>query len=416
MSNITKLYSTSIIYKIFCVIIIFINSILINRSLGVSLRGEYTTIITISSLLQLVLNLGIGSSYPYFRKTHPLIAKKIIFTLSIIISTFYIFILCVICINLSDRNIFIGIIAIVSAAENIIVSIAVVEDVKKRNLLNIWTAILNTLLLLFIFIFYDENLILVLFSVICNYILLIVFIIRSYRLSFCNFNNLKYKYIETIFSIGLPAMLMNILIYFNYHADVIFLSYLQDSKAVVGIYGTAVTLGNMLWIIPDAFKDIILYRVSINENAQEVIIAIIVNCIICMAFILGFGILGKWFIDLIYGSEYKDSYPITMIIFIGTFPMILYKLIHPVYIAKGNMKTIVILLLVSVIINTVLDILLIPKYDAFGAAWASVISYSVCGIAFLFKFIKDTHVSIIDSLNRFIKYMKNINIVMFKDK
>ena len=66
--SVVALYGKTVSYKLICVIIGFLNSILINRCLGVALRGEYTTITNWASLLQLVLNLGIGTAYPAFKR------------------------------------------------------------------------------------------------------------------------------------------------------------------------------------------------------------------------------------------------------------------------------------------------------------------------------------------------------------
>ena len=44
------LYGKTVVYKLICVVVGFLNSILINRCLGVALRGEYTTIINWASM------------------------------------------------------------------------------------------------------------------------------------------------------------------------------------------------------------------------------------------------------------------------------------------------------------------------------------------------------------------------------
>lgn len=405
MESTAKLYSVSVFYKLANVIITFVNSVLLNRCLGVALRGEYTTIITVASLFQLVLNLGIGSSYPSFKRDKPIIAKEIIFTTTILLFFLYVFIFSIYIIYGSFEETYIGAITIASVLESILVSLAVIENVKKRNLINIWTSVTNTLVLLIIFLFYKKNISLVLISVIANHLLLSLLIIKIFNFKLCPLSLLRREFLASIFRVSLPAMLMNVLIYFNYHADVIFLSFLQKSQTVVGIYGTAVTLGNMLWIIPDAFKDIILYRVSIKEDAKEIVCSIIINFIICAIIIVAFLLLGKWFITTLYGDDFAGAYPITLVIFIGTFPMILYKLIHPLYIARGELKPIVLLLLLSVIINSILNIIFIPSYGGMGAAVATVFSYSVCGISFFIIFKKETKVRVTDSIKSMFDYM-----------
>ena len=79
----------------------------------------------------------------------------------------------------------------------------------------------------------------------------------------------------------------------------------------------------------------------------------------------------------------------TMTLFIGIIPMVAFKLIHPVYVNDGRSIIVVLLLTISVLTNIAVSYILIPAYGAFGAAIASVISYSVCGFLFYLKFSHD---------------------------
>ncbi len=91
-----KMYGKTVSYKLICVAIGFVNSILINRCLGVSLRGEYTTIMNWASLLQLMLNLGIGTTYPAFKRKYPNEAKSMFTTIGLIMSTLYLIVIVII--------------------------------------------------------------------------------------------------------------------------------------------------------------------------------------------------------------------------------------------------------------------------------------------------------------------------------
>ena len=66
--NFKLMIKSSLIIKIIAVMLSFINTIIINRFLGVELRGEYTFILNSANLVHLILNLGIGYSYSYFCK------------------------------------------------------------------------------------------------------------------------------------------------------------------------------------------------------------------------------------------------------------------------------------------------------------------------------------------------------------
>lgn len=401
--SVVKMYGKTVSYKLICVVIGFINSILINRCLGVALRGDYTTIINWASLLQLVLNLGIGTAYPAFKRRYKETSKTIFTTLVIIISSIY-FIILVCTFPLMSHEIrYICMIAYLTTIENLLIFIAIVEDVSKRNLISIITSLIHTGILGIIFITLRYNLEAILGAVMLDHLTLCIAFVKVYKIGKIDFKSINVSLLKELFIIAIPAMLMNMLMYLNYHADVLFLSGMTHDSVEVGLYGTAVTLGNMLWIVPDAFKDIMYNRAAKKDNPKEVIIAILCNLLICIVVLIGFIFLGKWFLKTMYGVDFGDAYPLVLILFAGTLPMVLYKLIHPIYIANGKTKTVVVLLGLAVMINIIGDIVLIPIYKGIGAAIASVISYMICGVIFFFKFKLDYNVSIHKILKKITK-------------
>lgn len=382
-------YGKPVAFKLMCVAIGFANSILINRCLGVALRGEYTLITNWASLIQLFLNLGIGAAYPAFKKHNPQNGKRVFSTVAFVISLVYSSIIVFIVPFFSSRIQYVLLLAIISAIENIIIYIAIVEDVAKRNAINILTSIVHTIILAGIFVLLKQNLDAIMIAVLLNHLMLCVSIVVLYRIGSFDIRQINFSVLKEIFSIAIPSMLMNLLMYLNYHADILCLGYLIDDSVQIGLYGTAVTLGNMLWIIPDAFKDVIFNRATKRDNPKEILLAIAFNFLLCCIVLVGFVFLGKPFLSLMYGPDYVPAYPLVLLMFLGTLPMILYKLIHPIYITNGHPGVVVCLLGLAVIINIIGNFIFIPRFEGVGAAVSSVISYSICGIAFFVKFIKD---------------------------
>ena len=62
--------------------------------------------------------------------------------------------------------------------------------------------------------------------------------------------------------------------------------------------------------------------------------------------------------------------------------------------ARGKQKVSFWILLLSVIINIVMNFIFIPVYGIIGAAFASVLSYSVCGLLFTYIFMREFNVKI----------------------
>lgn len=406
-NKLVNLYSTSIAYKLLGVAIGFLNSILINRCLGVALRGEYTTITTLASLFHLFMNLGIGTAYPAFKRRYPDESKTIFTTLVFFLSVFYLIVLALIfpVIEISYR--YALVVAFLMTLENLLVFVAIVENVSMRNKINCVTSIGYAIILAVILCLSKYNLHAVLIAVAFNHIMLCCCFVGFFKVSKIRIKSLNRKILIELFSIALPAMFMNLLMYLNYHADVLFLKYLTGDNVAVGLYGTAVALGNILWIIPDAFKEILYNRAAKKDNPSEVIVAIICNIILCIVVIIGFIFLGQWFLKIMYGQDFIGAYSLALMLFMGTIPMVFYKLVHPIYIANGKTRTVVLLLLIAVISNCIGNFILIPEYKAMGAAIASVVSYAICGIAFLIKFVKDYKVSFRDVINNALSMIKN---------
>lgn len=404
-NQLTRIYGITVSYKLIVVIITFLNSILINRTLGVELRGEYTTIINWASLLQLFLNLGIGSAYPAIKRRYPEKSKSVFSTLFFAIAGVYA-VAFVIIGGFFDADIrYILLVSYTLTLESVIIFIALVENVTKKNFINIITATLHTVILLVIFLFCKGNLDAVLWAVIIDHIVLTFALVYYNKIWKFDLANLNKDILIEITRISIPALLMNMLMYMNYHADILFLSAMTSDSYVVGLYGTAVTLGNMLWIIPDAFKDILFNRAARKDNPEEILAAIFGNMIICLVVLIGFIVLGKWFLGFMYGEEFIDAYLLVLLLFIGTFPMALYKLIHPIYIANGKTGIVVLLLSIAVGVNFIGNLILIPIYSGVGAAISSIVSYMICGVAFFIKFKHDYDIKVIGTLKYIGKFI-----------
>lgn len=398
--KLVRMYSVTVFFKLVVVALSFVNSILINRCLGVELRGQYTAITNWANLMQLFLNLGIGSAYPAIKRRYPENSKSIFSTLTIITAAIYAVVFFIVGTFVDIDARYVLAIAYTSTVQNLIFFIAIVEDVKRKNKVNILTTAIHTVVLILVLVLFKHNLYVVLYAVILDQVVLSVVLVAVNHIWEVKINAINKTLLSEVFKIAIPAMLMNVLMYLNYHADVLFLSEMTEDYYSVGLYGTAVTLANMLWIIPDAFKDILYNRAAKTDNPKEVIVAIVTNISICGVVLVGFTFIGRWFLGFVYGSDFQDAYPLVMSLFVGTFPMVLYKLIHPVYVANGKTKIVVSLLAVAVVVNIVGNLLLIPLYKAVGAAVASVISYMICGIMFYIKFTRDYHVGIVSTAKK----------------
>ncbi|NEG55143.1 MATE family efflux transporter [Bifidobacterium platyrrhinorum] len=369
---------------------------LINRILGLAVRGEYTTITTYTNLLQTAVNLGLCFAYaPMMKKYGKEVAKHNISLLIWLQALLYAAVFA--CIGVVCRQYDVSAMLVLGWLQiinNQVVFLALIDDIRFRNKVLLLSAFIYAIVNIgqMILGFRELHLVIVILcgktlleAVICSLHSRLLILDRKLFDRNAMMDTLKY---------GVPTALLATLILLNYNVDVYVLNYFHASSVQVGIYGVAYSLANMLWFIPDAFKELVYNKSARGNAARETVVLVMVNMCICAVICVGFAVFGEAFLGIMYGDEYRVAFPTVMTVFIGILPMVAFKLIHPIYVNEGKSLIVVGLLSVSVVANIVMACFLVPLYAAFGAALATVGSYTVCGLLFSMKFLKDYHLKI----------------------
>ena len=395
-----KIFSNQYIFSIFTKVLIVIlgilSSVFINRYLGPTLKGEYSYILNIINIAVLVLNLGIYQSYPYFKRKHGDVIKSEYFNVVTVQFAIYMIIAIILSVIISN----IQLTVILTLTPLMIYAkqlnfIALVEDINLRNKLNIGNQFFYIILLFIIYSFMPTSIFWVFIALYTKDIFIIARLIHKYKFNIKIKLNNKLLF-ETI-KYGIFPMLSALLITMNYNIDIIILRFFVDFKNI-GYYSVGVSLANQVWLIPDAFKDVLFSKTSRSDAIDDIKMSIKVNLYISIFIILSIALLGKPIIQILYGSEYLPAYSITVIIFGGLIPMIFYKMIISLFNARGKQKLSFWILLLSVLINVVMNFILIPLYGNIGAAISSVVSYSVCGVVFTYIFMKEYNIKVCELL------------------
>lgn len=390
MQNKIKQYiSMPVTIRVITVALSFVSNILINRSLGLALKGQYTTILTYANFMQMALNLGVCYIYPILLKNNENEKKKVV-TL-IWMQTFLLLlptIVALICSN-SIQLFTILLMGTIMVCNSQIIFLSLIDDIKGRNRILLFSTLVFIMLNIICIMWYPNRLFLICILYMIKLIVEIVLCSFKYNYFVFDIKQINKQTFNYILKYGLPTALMGILISCNYNFDVFMLNWLNAGDVEIGKYGVAYSLSNMLWILPDAFKELI-YNKTVNAfNKKFIDKCIGINVIFCGVICIGFFFLGRFFLELVYGEEYVAAFNVTLTLFIGIIPMVAFKLIHPIYVNNGKSIVVVLLLSISVLTNISVSYFLIPNYGAFGAAIASVASYLVCGILFYLKFSRD---------------------------
>ncbi len=193
--------------------------------------------------------------------------------------------------------------------------------------------------------------------------------------------------LKEILSFGLLPMLSTLLITFNYTLDILFLKEMGTPEEL-SLYTLAALIINYVWLLPDAFKDVLYSRVARADSETEVRISIKGSVCLVLVCCAGFALAGRWALGIVFGPEYLPAWRIVMILFIGAVSMIYYKMLGVVLITEGRTGIYFAIMLASVLVNAVSNLALIPVWGMTGAAWSSVLSYTLCGILFLYAYCR----------------------------
>ena len=192
------------------------------------------------------------------------------------------------------------------------------------------------------------------------------------------------------FRYGLIVYFSSLFIYLNYRADQIFIKYLKGNSDL-GIYAIAVTLAELLFVIPTGISSALTARLvnTNNEQYTRKTIAQTVKFTFYTSIVLSIcGALGSFLIPYVYGKAYSPAISATLILLAGIIFASIGRVSFPYFFAGGKAKLHLYITFATFVINLILNLILIPKTGINGAATASSISYLLYGSYYIFIFIR----------------------------
>lgn len=386
-------YIFSMISQIFMVVLGMIESALLARYLGAELRGTLSYIYSMASTAYLVITFGIYTVYPFRRKDSKINRQELLdefMTVSCIMFLFYFLVLSILGLFILSKNsLNMGLILLmlpIMGYDKVVTFVSLIEHPNRMNGVNVCVNILQCVYLVVLTSTAERSLI----AGVCYYLLgcIIKAIYFSVKLHF--HIHLKYFHIKTLLkymSFGFFQMLTLLFTTLNYRLDIIMLKhYDYITLAQVGIYSIGITLSEKALLIPNAIKDVLLSKLAKGKGTDEVVKTMRI-CFLASIFTAAIiTILGRIFIQVMYGAEYAGAEEVTYISVWGTIVMVFFKMISQYNVVQHKQYLNIILLSVSIAVNAMFNTILIPSYGINGAAIATVIGHIVCASIFLIYF------------------------------
>lgn len=388
-------YIFSVIAKVIGIFTGIIYTIIFSRYFGAELRGQSSVILNYGEMISLVLCLGVYQAYPYFKKEFKkdIYIEYINYIFGLLV--LYIIIAFILILNIDfDITTKISIIlAPILMGIKQLNYVVLIENSKLRNISNIKLDVFDIVLLAILMIFTKANLVLCILFLIVKHLVFLFIAISNLQIKISDVRP-TLKGIMPYIKYGIIPMLTVILMEINYKIDIIMLDGFGVSTTDIGIYSLGVMLAQKIWILTDALKDILLSKLAKGRTVDEVSKITRISLFITILIIIGVICFGKPFIVLLYGKEYSGSYLVTLIIMAGVLGMVFYKMVYSYNVVNGHKNINLILLGIAALLNIIINIVAIPHLGSLGAALASLVSYSICGIAFLMYFCMKTRTPI----------------------
>ncbi|MDN3668121.1 flippase [Echinicola jeungdonensis] len=395
------------ISKILIILSGFSTSIIVARTLGPEKNGIIAALIVYPNIFMTIGSLGVRQSVTYFlgKKKYPEdeIKRGIvqIWVLTSFISTISCFLLMFFFSkSLKEFNLLMLAVAPVSfSLFNTYCSGIYLgkNKIKEFNAVNWIPSVITTILSFVTLVILKSDISGYLLSIFLGQ--LMMFFVLVFRDNFLGFISvlINVDLVKNLIRLGTIYAVSLLVINLNYQLDIVILEQLS-SDFEMGIYSRGANIVQYLWQIPMLFSTIIFARSSSSKNSFQFslkvsqLLRVSLLVIGCISIVLL--IISDWIILGMYGTAYIESVSVLRLLLPGVLILTLFKVMNMDLAGRGKPWVSMKAMLPALIINVVLNIILIPKYGADGAAIASTISYSIAGLLFLWFYSSEVQIGI----------------------
>lgn len=389
-----------IIYALASIISQLINLFLVplyTKNLSTIEVGRYNLATSIQSLLTILIVLGISASF--IRFYNDLKDKKVLKSTTIIfiiLTTMICFAFLVLGGASFGTNIFDGsqgkaymYLVVANASLTAILNIVVIDarmqmKALRSSLILISEVSIRVMIGIYcIYVLKGDGLCLIISQIISSSIVLLIIFLKNIRNISFGFNK---QYIKTMLPYGLGLLIGDLSTWILNLIDRYFLK-AMSGLSQVAVYSTASKIGLLIDpVFIQPFRNVytpIKFSIYKEKNAKDVIRKYFdIYCCIGWFCILGLGVGANIFIQILATPEYEEAVYIIPII---AFSYFLWGLVQ--FYSLGlhiNKKTLLNSMIsnVAAIVNIVLNIILIPKFNGYGAAVATCLSYAISNCAY----------------------------------
>jgi O-antigen/teichoic acid export membrane protein len=390
------------------IVIIFglTTSIIIARILGPEKNGHIAILLVYPSLFMTFGSLGISQSLTYFvgKNIYNEEKIKIAITQIWIFSSTISIISCIILIyafNNSTNSLILITLALIPIPFTLFNTYNMglylgKNQINKYNQIN-WIPSIIIFILTIVFIYFLKLDIegAMLASLGGPILMSIILILKNDFLNYISFK-IEWEIIKSLLKLGLIYALSLLVINLNYKIDIILIDKLSNSYQL-GIYSKGAALTQYLWQIPMLLSTLVFSKSATSKKdkdfslkvTQLLRISILIITIICIILLF----FSKDIILTLFGQQYKESVSVLNYLLPGVLLLTIFKVMNMDLAGKGKPWIALKAMIPALILNIILNLFLIPKFGANGAAISSTFSYTFAAILFVYFYSSFTKIS-----------------------
>jgi len=224
-----------------------------------------------------------------------------------------------------------------------------------------------------------------------------MFVVLLFKNKFLDYFSFKYNWdvIKQMLSLGIVYATALLIINLNYRVDIILLDKLSNAYEL-GIYSKGAGITQYLWQIPMLLSTVVFARSAVSKNdiafsfkvAQLLRVSFVVIGILSLVLLL----FSKYIIIGMYGEGFRGSVSVLKYLLPGVLILTIFKVMNMDLAGKGKPWVSMKAMIPALITNIIINIILIPKLGAEGAAISSTVSYGVAGLLFIFFYSKAVNI------------------------
>jgi O-antigen/teichoic acid export membrane protein len=402
----------SITNNILQLVVSIFTAYFISRGLGVYGKGVLYLITQIYVIFQLFFSFGLGQSILFNIKNGSIPSNRIrsftycfLFFLLLIFTVIYLnrheIILNIFGAEISENETILMLVISFLGVANLLFGYELMSDsnkIKSSMIISIISNISYLTLIMFCYYFFTITILSVLFSLFVSIILktfFTFFSILNCRSKLCLFNLSDAK---KLFSFGAQFLLNSFFLNTVYRIDTFFLSHYRMVDEL-GIYSVSVTVSELILIVPNAIGVILFpHLAGLNEMDKTNMIKFSsrINLLIGTVSALFCAFLGSYFINIIFGKQFSESYYILLCLLPGIIAMA-FNITFSNYISSiGKPLLGTAFYLIATLVNVVLNFFFISKYGLYAVSINASLSYILTSFLFVRYVLKKDQINLID--------------------